>query len=210
MNWICDNCGDESEDENAACSCDDDTNDLLAEIRRLRDENRKLRASDTLAAATQRLRENFSKGSKCECCGQLVKRYRRKLNAAMAYVLTKIYQHAQANQFRTDDWLHVPSFINKVANDKPELAAAVRGDWAKLRHWRLIREKPETRDDGSPRAGLYQITVLGCSFVLGQATVPSHMFFYNEVAEEDPEALQIRIDQALAKGFNYTELMEAT
>ncbi len=38
--WVCDDCGAVSEDEDAACSCDDDTSDLLAEIKALRTRQR--------------------------------------------------------------------------------------------------------------------------------------------------------------------------
>ena len=63
------------------------------------------------------------------------------------------------------EWLHVPSYIAEMVADHPRRAAAVRGDWAKLKFWGLIEEKPDVRDDGSPRVGYWRMTPLGRQFV---------------------------------------------
>ena len=159
----------------------------------------------SLEDAKKWLRARFGKGATCPCCHQFVKLYRRPFNKSMAYVLLLI-----ACYFRGDDveeWLHVPSYIAEMVADRPRRAAAVRGDWAKLKLWGLIEEKPEVREDGSPRVGYWRLTSLGSQFVKRQVRVPSHVYIYNGEALRRTVEDQITIDEALGKEFNYDEIM---
>jgi hypothetical protein len=159
----------------------------------------------SLEDAKRWLRARFNKGAACPCCQQFVKLYKRPFNKSMAYVLLLM-----ASYFRGDpveEWLHVPSYIADMASDNPRRAAAVRGDWAKMKLWGLIEEKPGTRDDGSPRVGYYRLTTLGRRFVNREVKVPSHVYIYNGEPLRRMVTEEITIDDALGTEFNYDEIM---
>src|SRR6185436_16063694 len=161
----------------------------------------------TLEDAKQCLRIRFGKGAACPCCNQLVKLYKRSLNKSSAYVLLLM-----ACYFRGDpveEWLHVPSYIAEMVADNPRRAAAVRGDWAKLKFWGLIEEKPDLRADGSPRVGYWKLTSLGRQFVKREVKVPSHVYVYNGEALQRSVEHMITIDDALGTEFSYDEIMGA-
>lgn len=157
----------------------------------------------TLNAARAWLAARLDDGAQCPCCGQLSKVYKRKLNSAMAYVLILI---ERAHRVDNDAWIHVPSHINaKVKN--PAVAAAIRGDWAKLTHWGLIEELLGQRPDGSTRVGYYRITSDGRRFVRGKSRVSRHIWLYDgrTLHREDDET--VSIFEALEDKFDYSELM---
>lgn len=159
----------------------------------------------SLEDAKRWLRARFKKGAECPCCHQFVKLYKRPFNKSMAYVLLLIACYYRGDA--VDEWLHVPSYIAEMVADKPRRAAAVRGDWAKLKFWGLIEEKPEVRDDGSPRVGYWKLTQLGRQFVAREVKVPSHVFIYNGTPLRRIVDEMITIDEALGKEFNYDEIM---
>ena len=165
------------------------------------------KANATLEEAKKWLRERFSKGAPCPACNQFVKLYKRPFNKSMAYVLLLIARYYRRVEVRQDDWLHVPSYIAETAVGNPRRAAAVRGDWAKLKYWGLIEEKPDVRDDGSARVGYWRMTPLGRQFVAREAKVPSHVYVYNGEPMQKTVEEMITIDDALGVDFSYAEIM---
>ena len=164
-----------------------------------------------LEDAKKWLRARFGKGATCPCCNQFVKLYKRPFSKSIAFVLLLIARYYRRYDVRPEEWLHVPSYINEVVASNPRRAAAVRGDWAKLKYWGLIEEKPETRADGSPRVGYWRLTERGRQFVNREIRVPSHIYVYNGEALERSVDEQITIDDALSTEFSYAEIMsEAT
>jgi hypothetical protein len=159
----------------------------------------------TLEEAKKWLRVRFGKGADCPCCGQFTKLYKRPLSKSMAYVLLLMECYFCGDP--VDEWLHVPSYIAEMVSDHPRRAAAVRGDWAKLKLWGLIEEKPDVREDGSPRFGYWRLTPLGRQFAKRQVKVPSHVYIYNGEALRREVEEQITIDDALGTEFSYDEIM---
>ena len=159
----------------------------------------------TLVEAKKWLRARFGQGATCPCCNQFVKLYKRKLNKSMAYVLLLMESHFLGDV--VEEWLHVPSYIAEMVSDNPRRAAAVRGDWAKLKYWGLIEEKSDVRADGSPRVGYWKLTPLGHQFARRQVKVPAHVYSYN--SETLPRTVEemITIDDALGTKFSYDEIM---
>jgi hypothetical protein len=166
------------------------------------------KANASLEDAKKWLRERFGKGAPCPCCGQLVKLYRRPLNYSMAVVLLLMERYYRRVGVSEQEWLHVPTYITEAVAYHPRGAVAIRGgDWAKMKYWGLIEEKPETRDDGSPRAGYWRMTPLGRQFATRQAKVASHVYIYNGEPMQKTADELITIDDALGTHFNYSELM---
>jgi hypothetical protein len=118
--------------------------------------------------------------------------------------MARYYRRIEVKQ---DEWLHVPSYIAEVAVGNPRRAAAVRGDWAKMKFWGLIEEKPDVRADGSPRVGYWRMTQLGRQFVAREVKVPSHVYIYNGEPLQRSVENQITIDDALTTEFSYAEIM---
>ena len=157
-------------------------------------------ALTTLYAAKVWLAKLIDDGAECPCCGQLAKIYKRKLNSSMAFVLTLIERD------RRGDWIHVPSYINaKVKN--PAVAAAVRGDWAKLVHWGLLEELRSKRPDGSYRVGYYKITKNGRLFARNKLRVPQHIWIYDGEVIDRQDTETVSVIEALEDKFDYAELM---
>jgi len=164
--------------------------------------------STTLEDAKKWLRVRFGKGATCPCCNQFVKLYPRKFTKSMAYVLLLMARYYRRVDVKPDEWLHVPSHIAEVAVSNPRRAAAVRGDWAKMKDWGLIEKKPAVRKDGSSRVGCWRLTPLGRQFVAREVKVPSHVYQYNRGLLQRTVDKQITIDDALGTEFSYADIMQ--
>jgi hypothetical protein len=147
-------------------------------------------------------RLSLGSGVYCPCCAQLVKIYEREITGSMAYVAILIHRHFLHNN--GEGWLHVPEYLSNMS----VIGAAVRGgDWAKLRYWKVIEEKPEEkRKDGSPRVGFYRITPTGISFVKGEIKVPRSILIYNDKFIRYGKGT-VSIHDCLGKKFDYAALM---
>lgn len=157
-----------------------------------------MNAAETLEQAKARLQECLDDGAVCPCCGQYAKRYRRKLNSAMAHALVLFYRYVNA----AEGYVHVPSI--------PELRVAGRpggGDWAKLALWGLIEERTSDRTDGGPHAGWWRLTHAGVRFVLGQMRLPRYLFLYNGSVVGFDSSITVSVVDALGDHFSYRELM---
>jgi hypothetical protein len=145
-------------------------------------------------------------GVYCPCCSQLVKLYPREITGSMAYVA--ILLHRYFSQPSAEPWLHVPEYLSNMST----VGAAVRGgDWAKLRYWELIEEKPpekvlSKRADGSKRVGMYRMTPKGHAFCKGEIKVQKSVLLYNDKLIEFGKG-EVGIQDCLRKAFNYEALM---
>jgi len=157
---------------------------------------------DTLEQAKLWIREHFHEGVDCPCCGQKVKLYKRKLNSSMAYVLILLYKWWEKNG---EAGVHVPSHLNDLELP-PGVAAAIRGDWAKLRHWGLIESAiPQLSANGH-----WRITEMGRYFVTGECMAKKYIYIFNKrvIVPENQDLEMITIEQALGDRFDLPELMQ--
>ena len=147
-----------------------------------------------LAEAQKQVRDGWRKGTRCPCCGQMVKLYRRKMYAAVIRDLIGLYHR------RHDHFHHVSTFCyNKKSGG---------GDFAKLRYWGLIEEKTEPGNPFKRKSGYWKITEIGIAFVENRAFCPQYVLVYNQRARYF-EGENIDIEQALGEQFNYQELMRS-
>lgn len=157
----------------------------------------------TLADAQAWLMAHAEGGAMCPTCTQHVQVYHREIHASMARVLIILHRHFEQNS----DWLHVPGYLEDLSR---QLGAAVRGgDWAKLRYWGLIEEKPKAeRKDGSKRAGFWKVTEKGHAFAKMQARVPKYVMIYNDRSLGFVKGcVEVTIADCLGKEFSYDDLM---
>lgn len=160
----------------------------------------------TLRQVQRVLADNLDHGTVCRCCGQYAKRYRRKLTSGLAYALIYIHRGVKdGGPWMRGDWIHVEDHFK--AGPHHGNPAPRGGDYAKLRYWGLLQKKAVRRDDGSSRGGLWKVTEKGRDFIQGLLlTVPSYAIVYNGICE-GLGGREIRIDRALGRKFDYTELM---
>jgi hypothetical protein len=147
--------------------------------------------ADFFAAARQQ-------GSTCPCCGRFGKVYKRKLHSSMVAVLVLL------NRFQSLGYTHVHTLIN--ATTDPAVAAAIRGDFAKLRYWSLIEEGREVVKEKHVGNGKWRITEAGVRFCEGSLMVQKYVWVYNsDFLGFHGE--KITIYDALGSKFSYGELM---
>lgn len=153
----------------------------------------------TIKDAKKFLRDNFKEGTKCPCCNQNVKQYKRIINSSMAWGLIVFYRktiHLRGQ------WVHFDDLIGKL----DITPSSVRGDFPKLRHWGLIEKCVKDREDGSNRNGLYRMTRLGEKFVNNKVTVQKYAVTYNQVLRK-LDGDEVNITKCLKNKFSYRELM---
>lgn len=139
----------------------------------------------------------------CPCCNRKVKLYRRKLNKNMTGALVHIYRETERHPEL--DYIEVPVLLKR--SPRPWGRGTWGGDYAKLRYWGLLEQKPGIRNDGSKRNGFWRITELGKQFVREQVRVASHAFDFNSECFGLDDSVQLSIRGILE--FNYEELMQS-
>ena len=134
----------------------------------------------------------------CECCGGNMKMYHYALGVA-AKILVWMVRRSQPGE-----WVHVPSakFADATMNG---------GDYAKFQMWGLIEPHPDRppEESGMKSSGLWRLTPFGRDFALNRVTAPSHVF--NRVPGGFicvDDRVEVTIIEALARRFNYYDLME--
>ena len=154
--------------------------------------------SVTLGKARALLRAEFEVGARCPCCNQHVKLYKRRMNSNMAAALIYL-SHVEDGR-----WIHLKDYLmqyRRYFSDAPQM------------RWRgLIERKPRGGSDGNPSAGYYRITAFGRSFVRGDVSARTFLYYYNDspVRRHAPDESTITIGEALGDKFDYQELMRAT
>lgn len=147
----------------------------------------------------QQFMDKLDEGDHCPNCLQWAKRYRRPLTSAMAYGLVLVGNELVRKK---EEWLHVENFLKNY----PGIPSSIRGDFAKLVHWRLVEKAWGKRPDGSSRNGFYRVTARGYDFIHGRIAVESHAILYNGECQ-GLTGQHVHIKQALGKEFDYNEIM---
>lgn len=151
-------------------------------------------AGMTLDRAKAWLEEKLEQGTKCPCCYQYIKIYKRHFNSEMARVMIYIYKHS----IKAPGWFHAKHVLGQTGKRDRDMGF--------LKHWRLVEEMEAEKEDGNPHAGYYRITKAGEEFVLGNLSIPKYkMILRNEVVSESKDL--ITIHGTRGKHFNYSELM---
>jgi len=125
-------------------------------------------------------------GAECPCCGQLVKTYRRSISPKAARWLLWLCKYydgivvGQPDRPVDEIWISTTHYPVKG------------GDYAKLRHWGLVRKKPKDVSDKSRKAGMWQPTGLGIRFAKGQESVPKYCYMQlGQVISKSVETIHI-------------------
>ena len=132
-------------------------------------------------------------GVKCPVCDRFAKIYRRKLNSTMARGLIWLYHEGGKEQRLYVNFSKMPPFLLKS------------NQLASNRWWNLVERKPND-DPKVKHSGIWRLTILGRNFVLGFATVRTHIWHYNSQALGF-DGGYTDIETALGSHFNYAEMM---
>lgn len=129
----------------------------------------------TLEAARRLVMASVQRGSKCPCCDQMARAYKRSLYPTQAIALQRLHDHLTAPG--APRAVHLGEFLASFPG-----TASRGGDTARLAHWDLIKRH---------KGGFYSITELGAAWVRGEIRVPAYKWFYNEsvIPAEDPAPL---------------------
>ena len=148
------------------------------------------------AIAKTFLRSNYEKGCECPACGQLVKAYKRNLNANMAKALILIYR---LQNKAGGDYIHVQQEFSKLG------LVATGMDYIQLARWGFIVPKLNDDDPSKKDSGLWRITTRGIAFIIRETAEPKYCLTYNNVTQEWANE-RINIKQALGKKFDFREV----
>ena len=147
---------------------------------------------ETIKEEKERLRSKWDDGTKCKCCNQQVKRYKRKIGNVGARMLIRLY--------------HLPDDFNHVKEICKGISDTGTNDFSKLLYWGLITQKPN-EDETKRTSGYWKITDKGAAFVDGRIVVEKYALVYNQKVwgfSDDTASIQ----DALGTKFNYNELMK--
>ena len=155
---------------------------------------------ESLHDAKRFVADHIREGVICPCCQQHAKLYKRRLNATKAALLLSLCSvHVRQEAI---EWTHVSDIPWKGTD-----ARGAGGELAKLELWGLIERKPKDPTNTKSRcSGMWRATKKGIEFALRRLTVPKYVYTYNACAEAF-STVQVTIDEALDKKFNYAELM---
>jgi len=159
----------------------------------------------TIKQAKIHLRENFDEGTDCPCCGQFVKRYKRRLSASPTACLVILYRLHKKHE-SWERFFHIKE-IGQATTTYP-FKGGIGGDFAKGAWWGLIEEMEKDPEDETKRtSGFWRLTKKGRRFVRGKATITKYCLTF------DAKVLgftgdQIDVHDCLTHKFNLKELMK--
>ncbi len=143
--------------------------------------------SQTLEQARDAVREGRDDGIVCPCCDQLVKVYRRKINAQMATAAAWMARRGG------DGYIDMSTAPPEILRNR---------EYSRLALWMLVEAEPGRNASGSKR-GRWRLTDLGRSFVRGSLRVPRCLYVLNgKVVDASRETLTI----AEVEGFSLDEV----
>lgn len=154
---------------------------------------------DTLSLARQRVMANLDIGSRCPCCLQLAKRYRRRLYSGIAVAF--IYFGRLSGEERA--WVSTRELLKSKTM---VVRNSGRADFAKLAHWGLIEERPNEVDADKRTSGIWRLTVRGLAFLNLKVKVSSHVLLYDGKLKGF-SGIEVSLDECLGRKFSYSELM---
>lgn len=132
--------------------------------------------SPTLEQARAAVRQGRDDGIVCPCCDQLVKVYRRKINAQMAMAAAWMAKRGDG------DYIDMTAAPPEILRNR---------EYSRMALWMLVEAEPGRKSNGS-RRGRWRLTDLGRKFVSGEARVPQSLYVLNgKVVDASRETIAI-------------------
>ncbi len=133
----------------------------------------------TIGEARIWLRSKMNEGGEsCPCCCQHVETYKRALNGTMARWLIWLVRNFELNIAEHKLTHNDPPNLDELWIEARR-SGVTGGDYGKLVHWKLAKQR-EGKDGFKGRgSGLWQPTQKGIDLAHGRLEVPSHVNIYN-------------------------------
>jgi len=177
--------------------------DVPAELHAKRGKPSPVDDGRTLAQARQAVLEGRDDGVQCPCCDKFAKRERRRLYSTMAAGLVACVRLWQENG---GEWVDVKEINASLRPYCGEGTVNPSSDFAKLRHWGFVEGRPNDDDPTKRTTGQWRPRQKAVDWVNGRIRVPEAYYVYNKEIDAWSSE-QISVGEALAKRFNYSELM---
>lgn len=145
----------------------------------------------TLRGARKQVEEGAAVGIDCPCCDQRVMVYKRRISSGTVRRLAKLLK---AHRKTKQPWVHHTKVDSRG------------GDFAKLRHWGLIKEMPNFSHE-KRTSGFWKITPKGMDFLWNRVSVPTYVYIKNNKIMEWSKQ-KTNIKETMGKDFNYADLMK--
>jgi len=145
------------------------------------------------------MEERWQKGGViCPCCEQRSKVYKRSINGSMVVGLKRMLKLGPNN------YHHLYKSI--LAKGK----FFVSGDVTKLRYWKLLEKKPESKEEleakGMTSFGYWKLTKKGIDFLFNKIKVPKYAMVY-DTSCLGFEGDLVSVLDCMGKKFSYSEIM---
>lgn len=129
----------------------------------------------------------------CDCptCGRYAQVYKRRIHAAVAKQLIKMYNLA------FDDYIHARELILDGLTGTSDLG--------KAKYFGLVIQK-ENHDDGLKSNGFWKLTTRGIDFVKNGLQIPEYVLVFDDKVIGISETT-VNIEDCLSGKFNYRDLM---
>ena len=153
---------------------------------------------ETMAEAKEYLHDNWKKGVRCPCCGQLVKLYKYKLDASKAVGMISAYKLDK--KYRGESFHLTRDFANVLKKNANAL------HYTKMQYYDFLRPDTSKEDPSKKGSGWWYVTKKGKDFVEGRIRVPAVFYVYDgKCIGFGKETVNVR--EALAEKFDYEQLM---
>ena len=165
-------------------------------------ETKKWLLTTPLGEVKDYLRENYEEKGGCECpaCGRHVELRPRKLNSSMAYAAIIMYNLRKKNGD--------PNRYFKMNEEIAKLKIPSSNvEYSKLNYWGLAEQNPTNDNPKTKTSGLWRLTDKGIRFVMGEISVPRHVFVYKNIVRKISDE-RTNISDSLGDKFDYNELIK--
>lgn len=162
--------------------------------------------NDSISEEKKRLRAEFHKGTKCACCGQSVKLYKRKINSGMALFLIGLWRLECRHQETLPGMIGREFFSNKQVMNEMDLTASSL-DYSVMKHFGII--EPRISEGGKKDSGYWRLTREGIDFVANGKKVNKHVLIFDNKKQGFSDEFTT-IQEALGDKFDFQELMKET
>lgn len=139
----------------------------------------------------------------CPACSQKYQVYRRNISSSIAIMLITAYRLGGTEKF-----VHVKR-LSKILLLEFGINCTGGGDFAALRRWKLIEERPLRHDEDKKNSGWWRVTERGERFVLGKIRLKKYAIILKS-RFLGLEGDFVSIKDCLKKKFSYRELLHGS
>ena len=152
----------------------------------------------SLGDARRVVDNNEYEGTRCPCCFQYVKKYKRSITYSMCLALIKLYkEHERVGWY---EWINIHNLYIKKNRMRENYITS-------LKYWGFVERNKGSKKDGNPNSGFWRITRRGVNFVRKQTKAPKSLWVRSDHVYDVETDLMVDIVEASKNKFDYSILM---